>query len=158
MSKHTWTPAKIKISAPFTPDYLSWVTSKVLCLLDEKPYLCFKRTAKTTTVTWTHFYCNSSIESKKVLININTMPMFKSPFGNPPTPPSLHEERKEKKFKTKKLVAPAVAPIITWKKATSFPYLQDFHCWQGVFCIRDVRRWKNNAHTKDTHLHGTCFF
>lgn len=45
------------------------------------------------------FYCNSSIESKKVLININTMPMLKSPLSTPPAPVSPHEERERKKEK-----------------------------------------------------------
>lgn len=135
------------------------MTSKVLCLLDEESYLCFQRTESGDHHGYMNtFYCNSSIESKKVLININTMPMFKSPLGTTPTPfPSM---RKEKKIKNKKkIVAPAVVSIVAWKKrqvfliyristADSFPFF---------FCIQDVRHWKNNAHTKDTHLHGTFF-
>lgn len=46
-----------------------------------------RKTAETRAATWTHFYCNSSIESKKVLININTMPMLKSPPTTPFNPP-----------------------------------------------------------------------
>lgn len=61
-----------------------------------------RKTAETTAVTWTHFYCNSSIESKKVLININTMPMLKSPLSTPPTPLSLHEEKTERKKERRK--------------------------------------------------------
>lgn len=47
------------------------------------------------------FYCNSSIESKKVLININTMPMLKSPLSTPPAPVSPHQEREKEREETK---------------------------------------------------------
>lgn len=55
-----------------------------------------RKTAETRAATWTHFYCNSSIESKKVLININTMPMLKSPPRTPSDPPFL-STRKQKR-------------------------------------------------------------
>lgn len=60
------------------------------------------QTTETAVVTWTHFYCNSSIESKKVLININTMPMFQLPPRTIPTPFFPLQEKKERRKNMKK--------------------------------------------------------
>lgn len=139
-------------------------------------------------VTWTHFYCNSSIESKKVLININTMPMLKSPLSTPPTPlfpprgkkQKKRERKKEIKQKQKKRGAGTCwGADHNMKKATTwvFPYLQkeDFSIFPTTgffffvffllsklffhsFSYIGRTSLKNNAHTKDTHLHSIFFF
>lgn len=136
------------------------MTSKLLCLLDEKSYLCFERRDSRDHHGYMNtFYCNSSIESKKVLININTMPMFKSPPSNPP--PFPPRGKKKKKLKTKKIAAPSVAPIITWKKRQVFLIYRIFHCWQDSFLfiygtygagkIMHIRR----IHTSTAHCFKT---
>lgn len=72
-----------------------------------------QKTAESAVVTWTHFYCNSSIESKKVLININTMPMFRSPPRTDSTPPrSLHKKKKREKEKHEKKKKKATTRVV----------------------------------------------
>lgn len=49
-----------------------------------------------------------------------------------------------------------MAPIITWKKSDKFSLFTGFPLLTvSFFFYPYTGRWKNNAHTKDTHLHGT---
>lgn len=102
------------------------------------------KTAESAVVTWTHFYCNSSIESKKVLININTMPMFfdhlRVPIRSPPplTFPSTRKKREKEKHEKKKATTRV---FLFTGGGFSFSHrgvLSVFH----LFCVHDIRRWE----------------
>lgn len=111
------------------------------------------------TITWTHFYCNSSIESKKLLININTMPMLKLRSSTPRAPLSLHEETKREKEgeekKKKGMEHLLRCPSKTWKKSNNFIYTRRISISiRFLFFPSHTGRTlpKSNAHTKDTLL------
>lgn len=92
---------------------------------------------KTAVVTWTHFYCNSSIESKKVLININTMPMFRSPPRTVQTPFSLHKKKKTEGKTWKK----SNSSLLIYRRIFLFPQRLSL-VFFSFFCVQDICRWE----------------
>lgn len=98
------------------------------------------KTAETAVVTWTHFYCNSSIESKKVLININTMPMCRSPPRTVPTPFFPPQEKKERRKYMKKKATTRV--FLFTGGGFSFLHRGFLSSFSTFFCVQDIRRGK----------------
>lgn len=113
------------------------------------------KTAETAVVTWTHFYCNSSIESKKVLININTMPMFRSPPRTVPTPFFPPQEKKREGNTWKKKATTRV--FIYRRRIFLFAPRLSLIFFSFHLCTGHTSR-ENNAHTKDKLLHSWILF
>lgn len=98
------------------------------------------QTTETAVVTWTHFYCNSSIESKKVLININTMPMFQLPPRTIPTP-FFPPQEKKKREKEKHEKSDNSSLLIYRRRIFHFSTAA-FSRLFLLFCVQDIRLWK----------------
>lgn len=129
--------------------YLGEIAGSSLCSLRiSMATMHHTKTAETAIVTWTHFYCNSSIESKKVLININTMPMFRSPPRTVPTPffPPQEKKREGKTWKKQQLKS-------SYLQEEDFPFSTAAfsHLFLLFLCTGHVSL-ENNAHRKDTNL------
>lgn len=102
-------------------------------------------------------------KAKKLLININTMPMLKSRSSTPRAPLSLHEETKREKERGKKRDgAPAEMPHQKHeekKKSNNFIYTRriSISITDSSFSSHIGRTLlKSNAHTKDTLLSLSC--